>query len=151
MVHRCLVAAVLCALCLSCSDGDDDESGTLGSGASVTDHEACVDRINAYRASIGLPPYARDASSEACADAQARSDSQTDNAHGAFGDCGEFAQNECPGWDSIEEVLDGCLQNMWDEGPGGGHYENMAGDYEEAFCGFYTTPDGEVWAIQNFR
>ncbi|HVJ21852.1 MAG TPA: hypothetical protein VM686_40890 [Polyangiaceae bacterium] len=40
---------------------------------------------------------------------------------------------------------------MWDEGPGGGHYDNMAGDYSEVFCGFYTTPDGEVWALQNFR
>ena len=26
---------------------------------------------------------------------------------------------------------------MWAEGPGGGHHDNIAGDYAEVGCGFY--------------
>jgi len=33
-----------------------------------------------------------------------------------------------------------------------GHYINMSNpDYTEVACGFYTTPDGYVWAVQDFR
>ncbi len=81
------------------------------------------------------------------------SDSQTKQAHGAFGQCGEFAQNECPGWGgAIETVLEGCLQAMWNEGPGGGHYETMrSGQYTEAACGMHQAADGGWWVVQNFR
>src|SRR5687768_4737938 len=101
-LRQSAIVCLLCACTVACSDDDDPPAGASG------DHQACVDRINAFRATIGLPAYARDASSEACADAQAQSDAQTDDPHGAFGDCGEFAQNECPGWDSIAETIDGC-------------------------------------------
>jgi hypothetical protein len=40
---------------------------------------------------------------------------------------------------------------MWDEGPGGGHYDNIAGDQKEAGCGIYVTPSGAVWVIQDFK
>jgi hypothetical protein len=77
--------------------------------------------------------------------------------HGAFGQCEEHAQNECPGWPSIVDVIEGCLQLMWDEGPGEpysahGHYINMTdAAYSEGACGFHTTPEGAVWAVQDFR
>lgn len=77
----------------------------------------------------------------------------TGRAHGAFGQCGELAQNECPGWAGPPaDMIGDCLQLMWDEGPGGGHYDNMASEgYSEAACGFYQLSDGDVWAVQNFR
>jgi hypothetical protein len=87
-------------------------------------------------------------------------------AHAGFRDdicSGGFAQNECPGWDSEEEVIDGCLQSMWDEGPPPtgtcnnacfqmyGHHINMTNtDYTKVACGFYTTAGGDTWAVQNF-
>ncbi len=117
----------------------------------------CVDRINEYRNSIGLPPYARWTAAEECADSQAERDSISNDAHGAFGDCNEWAQNECPGWGSIDQVLTGCLKMMWDEGPGEdfdthGHYINMSStDYDRVACGFFITQGGDVWAVQNFR
>jgi hypothetical protein len=41
---------------------------------------------------------------------------------------------------------------MWDEGPGGGHYENMKStDSTRVACGFYITPGGDVWSVQNFQ
>jgi hypothetical protein len=67
------------------------------------------------------------------------------------------AQNECPGWPSASQAIDGCLQRMWDEGPGKrfskhGHYLNMSNlSYGSVACGFARAPDGKVWSVQNFR
>jgi hypothetical protein len=165
---------VLAALA-GCSDdsrfGDDDDggggggsstgagpgagpgSGSTGSGSSGGPAQLCVDLINQYRATLGLTPYARWTEAEACADGEAQSDGETGQAHGAFPACGENAQNECPGWPGPpEEMIGGCLQMMWDEGPGGGHYDTMSStNYTEVACGFHTFSDGSVWAVQDFR
>jgi len=117
----------------------------------------CVDRTNELRASIGLAPIPRLASAEPCVDGQAKSDSETGEAHGAFDACVDevkgwrgVAQNECPGYASVESALGGCLDMMWAEGPGGGHYDNMTGKSTHTACGFYTTPKGKVWMVQDF-
>lgn len=155
---------VLCVavLTVGCGSGDDDGSPSGGGDGDGTDpyaaeRKACVDRINGFRATEGLPPLAAWSEKGTCTDAEAKSDSESGKAHGAFGMCGEGAQNECPGWGSIEQTIQGCLQDMWDEGPGEpysehGHYINMSNpDYSKVACGFYEKPDGKVWAIQNFR
>lgn len=141
----------------ACGDGVDRDPGP---GTSVdpydAERQACVDRINDFRASEGLPPYERWGGIESCTDDEARSDSETGTAHGAFPQCGEQAQNECPGWPSIDQVIQGCLQQMWDEGPGEpfsehGHYLNMSStSFSKVACGFHVTDSGSVWAIQNF-
>lgn len=120
--------------------------------------QLCVDTINAYRASIGRPPYARWTAAEVCADNQCVSDGQSHVAHGAFGQCGEWAQNECPGWPGPPEaMIQNCLQMMWTEGPGSdfpthGHYINMAStSYTKVACGFAVMPNGSVWAVQDFQ
>ncbi len=120
----------------------------------------CVARINQFRWDCQcLPPLARWTEGESCADEHAEYDS-TRSAHDGFRDniCSPrgSAQNECPGWGSVGQVISGCLQMMWDEGPGEpfsahGHYINMSStDYSRVACGFYTTPGGSVWAVQNF-
>lgn len=116
--------------------------------------QTCVDRINRYRARVGSAPVRRDTNSERCADEQARLDARSNMAHGSFGRCGEWAQNACPNYPgrTVEEVLDRCLEQMFGEGPGGGHYENMVNRrYTAAFCGFEPSADGRIWSIQNFR
>jgi hypothetical protein len=144
------------------TSGSSGEGGTSGSGTAGTssggtgnngdDHyQACVDRINGFRATKGLPALARRTDKEACADGQAKSDSETGTAHGSFNQCDDWAQNECPGWGSIDDVIENCIQMMWDEGPGGGHYENMIGNRTQVWCGFYTTPAGKVWSVQDFK
>ncbi len=134
------------------SVGNGGPAGATTGGGDGTVQQLCVDLINGYRATVGVPALARWTSAEACSDAEALSDGQTNTPHGAFGMCGEFAQNECPGWPGPpEQLVTECLQMMWDEGPGGGHYENMRGDYTEVACGFATMPDGSIWAVQNFR
>ena len=150
-----LVGAAL--LALSCGSSNEDAPGGAADDAYASERRACVDRINGFRATLGLAPLAQWTEQEACTDGQAASDSQTGDAHGKFGVCSEGAQNECPGWGSIQETIQGCLQSMWDEGPGEpfsehGHYINMSNpDYTRVACGFHETASGKVWAIQNFR
>jgi len=121
----------------------------------------CVRRINQLRRACQfLPPLKRWKDGERCADEHAKYDSKK-GIHAGFNKriCKPqgYAQNECPAWPSRERVVDGCLQAMWDEGPGRrfskhGHYMNMSNAaYEEVACGFARGPDGEVWSVQNFR
>lgn len=126
------------------------------------DHADCVARINQLRWECQcLPPLARWSGGEACADGNAEYDS-IHGVHASFYDqaCGSGAraQNECPGWPSVDSVITGCLQQMWNEGPEdgdpntvNGHYESMASSgYTQVACGFFTTSSGAVWAVQNF-
>ena len=117
--------------------------------------EGCVEHINALRASVGLGPLSRWKDDESCADSQAESDSETGEAHGAYGRCEQAAQNECPGWRSMtgpNGIVPGCLDMMWNEGPGGGHHDAMAGTgFTKVACGFHQTSSGAVWAVQDYR
>ncbi len=152
------------------TSGDDGSSGDTGSSGSsgssgdtggssgdvtptgTTPAEICVSTINQYRATKGLPAYARWDAAESCSDGQAKSDGTTKAAHGAFGKCGEHAQNECPGWPGPPDaMIPQCLKAMFGEGPGGGHYDAIMGkQYTKVSCGFATAPDGQIWAVQNF-
>lgn len=154
----CRVIAVM-ALCLVCScgsGGTDTNSDDAGNGGTASSDagfaQQCVDKINAYRATVGLAALARWTEGEGCADEEAASDAASGEFHGAFGSCGEHAQNECPDYDSTTRILELCLQMMWDEGPGGGHYDNMTStDSAQVACGIHTTAEGLVWSVQNFR
>ena len=146
------------------SSGNNLPAGSGTGGGSTTGSsypaaaEDCVQLINQYRASIGLPPYQQWNDAEACADGEAKMDAEANQPHGSFGSCGERAQNTCPGWSGTPESMIGpCLQMMWAEGPGSdfsthGHYINMSSTtYTRVACGFYVTPDGRVWTVQDFR
>ena len=129
----------------------------------------CVARVNQFRACVCLPPLARWTAGEACADQDAKYDSEQDVAHAGFsaGICSAGnAQDECPGWGGTpEKVVDGCLLMMFQEGPppagsctgqcysDHGHYINMTGtSYKNGVaCGFYTMASGSIWATQNFK
>jgi len=115
--------------------------------------QSCVDRINQYRARVRVGPIARDPGTEPCDDEESRLDSSANRAHGSFGKCGERAQNACPNYPgaSVEDVLNKCLQQMFDEGPGGGHFDNMTSTkYSRASCGFVPVGGGRIWTVQNF-
>jgi hypothetical protein len=147
------------------SGGGTDGGGTGGGGTGgaagssySTAAEECVQLINQYRASIGLPPYQLWADPEACTDGEAKNDAEMNKPHGSFGSCGEWAQNTCPGWSGTPESMIGpCLGAMWAEGPGSdfsahGHYINMSSTrYTQVACGFYVTPEGRVWTVQDFK
>jgi hypothetical protein len=116
----------------------------------------CVQRINEYRARVGVAALGQRTDKEPCADAQAQSDAQTRRAHGAFGQCRESSQNECPGWpDALEVVVDRCIAMMFAEGPGSGpehgHYVNMTDPQVRGVaCGVGRGANGEVWMVHDF-
>jgi hypothetical protein len=123
----------------------------------------CVARINQFRWECQcLPPLERWTEAESCADQQAEYDYEQGTAHAGIraGICNpgsNAAQNSCPGYGPNFGIVDFCLQQMWDEGPGDdfqvhGHYLNMADEsFSRVACGMYVTPTGDTWAVQNFQ
>lgn len=118
-------------------------------------------RINQLRAVCQcLPPLNRWYDGELCASQCAEYEANVNRVHSGFREeiCspGGRGQNECPSYQSHQQVISLCLQQMWDEGPGEpfiehGHYINMIHPcYQKVACGFFTTGQGQVSAIQNF-
>jgi hypothetical protein len=121
----------------------------------------CVARINQLRWECQcLPPLERWEEAEDCADQQAQYDYEQDEAHAGIsaGICepGGGSQNECPDYSPNFDIVNFCLQQMWDEGPGEpyiehGHYINMSDpNITKVACGLYVTPEGNFWSVQNF-
>jgi uncharacterized protein YkwD len=144
------------------SSGSGGSTATGDDAGSADVLQRCVDDINSYRATINVPAYTRSSSLEAFAATGAESDGQSGSPHGHFistngGNGVAFAENEVPGWPlaqygSVSDILDQGMLMMWAEGPGGGHYDNMAStQYTQAGCGTYTTSDGNVWITTDFR
>jgi hypothetical protein len=153
--------------------------GAGGSGACVPDydcepeapdtgdfHADCVERVNQFRACVCLPPLERNFEAEACMDEQSQYDSDLDQAHAGFSDnvCMPRgnSQNECPGWRDAGQVVEGCIQMMFDEGPPAqdpcegqcyqdhGHFINMTDTrITGVACGMYDGDNG-LWSVQNF-
>ncbi len=181
-----LVAAAVTGLACSNANGPGAATGTGGSPGSggssggctpdyacmptapdTGDYQAdCVARVNQFRACVCLPPLARWNAGEACADQDAAYD-PANGAHAGFiADlCTPegYAQDECPGWGSETEVVSGCLQQMFDEGPPPtnpctgscfqmyGHFINMTNTtYSMVACGIATV-NGQVTAVQDFQ
>jgi hypothetical protein len=130
-------------------------------------YQDCVNRINQFLTECAcLPALERRTDGEACADQMAEYDAKKNTAHAGAKDkiCQPGgAQNECPGYASNNQVISLCMQQMWDEGPPPvtpctdscydqhGHFINMTDPtVTKVACGFYTTPEGKVWAVQNF-
>ncbi|MCL2778695.1 MAG: CAP domain-containing protein [Polyangiaceae bacterium] len=126
--------------------------------------QLCVDTINAYRATVGLPPLARWSDAESCVDGEAATDMAANIAHSAIGTCvtpnaKAWAQNECFWYPlPIDPSLLECFQQMWDEGPGEpyeehSHYINMTNPaFTKVACGFAISADGKTfWATQDFQ
>lgn len=114
----------------------------------------CVKTINLYRASVGRAPLARWNNAEACVDAQAGYDAYYQQAHAAFRQCTEVAQNECPTWPGAtpSQAIDTCLQAMWAQGPSSGNFRNLtSSSWSHVACGIYRTTGGRYWLVQNFR
>jgi Cysteine-rich secretory protein family len=121
----------------------------------------CVARVNQFRACVCLPPLARWDAGESCANQDSQFDYTQNTAHAGFQ--GKVctpqgnAENECPSWPSTTQIVSGCMQQMFDEGPGTpysahGHFINMTNtSYKTVACGFYKSPDAGLWSVQNFQ
>jgi Cysteine-rich secretory protein family len=103
-------------------DSDDEFDGL---------RQACVDRINMYRATMSLPALERETPEiEACSDLGAKQDADSNRPHSSSGMCFEppiyfgGGQNTCPslsvggfGNATLESSLIRCIDQMWAEGP----------------------------------
>jgi hypothetical protein len=134
--------------------GDDDAA------AATTDLEFCAAETNRYRAMVGKPALARSQAIEAYAAEGATQDTASMKAHGHFiatqGGGIAFAENACPAWlgwnlqGTVRATVAACLAAFYSEGPGGGHYENMIGDYGSVGCGWHLTSGGAITIVQDF-
>jgi hypothetical protein len=139
-------------------------SGPDSLGAEVSDFSAdtafCVAEINRLRASVGQSPLARTERLESFATEAARVDTEAGVPHTHFrqtngGNGIAMAENTIPWWKvkshgSVRNVIRDGLAQMWSQGPGGAHYDNMSGGYSEVGCGVFVS-DGEVTISQDFR
>ncbi len=136
--------------------------------------QACLDKINEYRATENLPPLSlAPEEKQTCTDKQAGDDLAENKAHGHFQACGEWAQNSGPNFNTswrktAIEVSDAYLKMMWEDEkalvtsgerdpkkdedyPYIGHYLNMKGNYKTVACGIALTEDGKKgWFNVNF-
>jgi uncharacterized protein YkwD len=120
----------------------------------------CVNAINGYRQGAGRSPLVRDATLEKYAADAAGHDAKAKQPHHFgrstnFGNGLALAENEIPRWpldsyDSVSEIIETGLAEMWKEGPGGGHYQNIVGEYTRVGCGIYVAGN-EVTVVQAFR
>jgi hypothetical protein len=120
----------------------------------------CVDLINHYRAKRNRPALSRSTDLEEFAAEGAAYDAARNQAHAHFSAEQNYklcdAENEVPGWSlrhhgSITAIIDAGTKMMWDEGPGGPHYENMIGNHTKVGCGIYVTEDNKVWLVQDYK
>lgn len=134
-------------------DGGDDP-------ATASARDVCLQMTNQFRADNGRAPVVHSAELEAYADEGAAYDfHHPDPPHAHFRlDSGggiAFAENQCPRWDlafgggDLAQLVGACMQAFYDEGPGGGHYENMMGNYGTLGCGLYQEGT-EVTIIQDY-
>jgi uncharacterized protein YkwD len=134
---------------------------TTDTAVYAAEKKLCLDTINALRATLGLKSVAWSASLEAFADQGARYDAERNAAHGHFSAFSKQAvpsdaENAIPGWSlknskTVAKVVADGAKMMWDEGPGGGHYENIKGSHAAVGCGIYVTAAGAVWVIHDFK
>jgi hypothetical protein len=116
----------------------------------------CADQVNRYRVSIGRAPLSRSQRLEDFAAQAARDDGLAHLAHHLFtmtnGGGMAMAETEILWWrgHAVRTVIQQGLEQMWQAGPSGEHYDIIAGPYAEIGCGIFVN-GSEVTVAQDFR
>ena len=124
------------------SNASADPSAAISvmSSSTAADLAMCADETNRYRASIGLGPLVRSAMLEDFATRAAAVDGVAHIAHNHFaatnGAGVSSAETEILWWRgfNVRTVIQRGLAQMWQVGPGGEHYDIMAGTFSEIGC-----------------
>jgi uncharacterized protein YkwD len=161
MLRRALALLLLSGLsaCGGGGAGYSPASSPSPTPSPSGDLKVCADTINQYRASVGRPALSRSAALENYAAAAAQHDGTSHVGHRYFSSTNgggvASAENELPWWSllqfhTVNGVITTGLNFMWQEGPGGGHYQNMVGSFSQVGCGVFVNGD-EVTVVQAFR
>ena len=140
------------------SNGSADPNAAISvmSSSTAADLAMCADETNRYRASVGLRPLVRSAVLEDFATHAAAVDGVAHIAHNHFaatnGAGVASAETEILWWRgfNVRTVIQRGLAQMWQVGPGGEHYDIMAGTFSEIGCGIAVN-GAEVTVTQDFR
>jgi hypothetical protein len=145
----------LAGLAAAAGCATDDGPGAGDSSA----HAFCVQETNRYRAMKSKPDVARSSQLETYANTGAMVDfngTPHDHFRATSGGGIAFAENECPKWNlqqqgggDLDQLVAACIAAFFSEGPGGGHYENMLGNYGSLGCGI-SQSGSSVTVIQDF-
>ena len=150
----CLVAGVAA----SCSrNSPSSPSPSTGTSVNLSANLSyCADEVNRYRASVGKPRLVRSAELEAFAAQAALNDGLSHQPHHWFattkGGGLSAAENEILWWQGfgVRSVIEQGLQQMWNSGPKGEHYDIMVGAFTQIGCGIFVN-GSEVTVAQDFR
>lgn len=158
LVRASAALLVFALLTATCSKSPAQPSTPSPEGlASRADLDFCVSETNRYRAGIGQPAMDTSAELEAFALAAAQSDNSSGQPHGYFQSHeGNGSENEILRQgaaifgSTAHAALATAIAGFWSEGPGGPHWQNMAGSRGLVACG--VVKDGQLWTIvQEFR
>lgn len=139
---------------IACGGGDVEGDPPVDTSAQAF----CVDDTNRYRAMNGRAAVQRSTQLEEFADDGAMIDhagQPHDHFRQTSGGGIAFAENECPHWNlnqssgDLKQLVGMCIAAFYSEGPGGGHYENMLGNYGTLGCGIFMS-GSSVTIVQDF-
>ena len=150
------------------SGGGGGGAGGGGGGGSSGPLDAHVqhnlDVLNMYRAQAGVGALVVDGQLSAFSTTASMQLESTGMAHGYFaaqgnalwqeGFCGSAAENQAPGWptsNGVDATVDAILKAMMDEGPGGGHHDNIiAAQSTRVGVGLVVDSGGALWFTNDF-
>jgi hypothetical protein len=116
----------------------------LGPSGAATEADVafCVSEVNRYRVLAGMIALSRSAALDSFATESAEMD----------GTGISSAETELLRWRgaSVHAIIEKGLSIMWQQGPGGEHYDIIAGPYSEIGCGIYIGASG-VTVAQDYR
>ncbi|MCU1282408.1 MAG: hypothetical protein JWM53_5954 [bacterium] len=138
-----VMAVPACGLFAPQGSGGGGSGGGGGGGTSgpLDAHvQHNLDMLNMYRAQAGVGALVVDDQLSAFSTTASMQLEATGQAHGYFvaqgnsgaiwqqGFCSSAAENQAPGWPvngNLDGTVDAILKAMMDEGPGGGHHDNI--------------------------
>jgi len=130
----------------------------LGPSGAATEADVafCVSEVNRYRVLAGMIALSRSAALDSFATESAEMDGKASQPHQHFSATGgagiSSAETELLRWRgaSVHAIIEKGLSMMWQQGPGGEHYDIIAGPYSEIGCGIYIGASG-VTVAQDYR
>lgn len=148
------------------SAGSGGGGGAPSPGSADQHQQHNLDTLNMYRAQAGVAPLTIDDALNAFSTAAAMDLEATNQAHRYFmqagqtgaiwqdGFCGSAAENQAPGWPTNgneDAVIDAILKAMMDEGPGGGHHDNiLASSSTRVGIGLVVDAQNRLWFSNDF-